>query len=237
MNSSIIKAQNQVLKALCGKIDDFYLTGGTALSVVYFQHRLSDDLDFFTQEFSRERVREIVGILVQAMKKEVSLLNQSTSKKALQLMIYSMKLGKGESLKIDFVQDVLPLLKPTKTIEGIKVLSLEDIYLRKIYAVSGAPSMLDEVGRGKAIGGRQEAKDLFDLYFLSHTFIRLSAFVNKYCKQLMREGLIRWFRTFDRMHMKADLAYIKTDKRIEFRDIDKHITKEIDKILEEELDL
>jgi len=28
--------------------DKIYLTGGTALSRFYFQHRLSDDLDFFT---------------------------------------------------------------------------------------------------------------------------------------------------------------------------------------------
>ena len=28
----------------------FYFTGGTALSEFYLQHRLSDDLDFFTQE-------------------------------------------------------------------------------------------------------------------------------------------------------------------------------------------
>lgn len=28
----------------------FYLTGGTALSVFYLKHRLSEDLDFFTEE-------------------------------------------------------------------------------------------------------------------------------------------------------------------------------------------
>jgi len=30
----------------------FFLTGGTALSVFYLHHRLSDDLDFFTKDFS-----------------------------------------------------------------------------------------------------------------------------------------------------------------------------------------
>jgi hypothetical protein len=28
----------------------FYLTGGTALARFHFQHRLSEDLDFFTQD-------------------------------------------------------------------------------------------------------------------------------------------------------------------------------------------
>jgi predicted nucleotidyltransferase component of viral defense system len=30
--------------------DAFFLTGGTALSEFYLQHRISDDLDFFTEE-------------------------------------------------------------------------------------------------------------------------------------------------------------------------------------------
>jgi hypothetical protein len=30
------------------KLSGFYLTGGTALAAYYFQHRLSNDLDFFT---------------------------------------------------------------------------------------------------------------------------------------------------------------------------------------------
>jgi len=32
--------------------DNFFLTGGTALSVFYLYHRLSDDLDFFTIQYS-----------------------------------------------------------------------------------------------------------------------------------------------------------------------------------------
>lgn len=30
--------------------DRFYVTGGTALSAFYLQHRLSEDLDFFTEQ-------------------------------------------------------------------------------------------------------------------------------------------------------------------------------------------
>lgn len=40
----------------------FYLTGGTALSRFYFQHRYSDDLDFF----SRYEVKDIADIWVMA---------------------------------------------------------------------------------------------------------------------------------------------------------------------------
>jgi hypothetical protein len=31
-------------------LPDFYLTGGTALAEFYLQHRLSEDLDFFSEQ-------------------------------------------------------------------------------------------------------------------------------------------------------------------------------------------
>ena len=58
MESSVLTPlQKQVLVALfdSGLADrEYYLTGGTALSAFYLQHRFSDDLDLFTRkpEFS-----------------------------------------------------------------------------------------------------------------------------------------------------------------------------------------
>jgi predicted nucleotidyltransferase component of viral defense system len=48
-------AQRKILIQLITHPDiekNFFLTGGTALSVFYLHHRLSDDLDFFTKDFS-----------------------------------------------------------------------------------------------------------------------------------------------------------------------------------------
>src|SRR2546428_1111807 len=60
MDSSVLTPlQQQVLVALFdnGLADrGYYLTGGTALSAVYLQHRYSDDLDFFTRK--RDRLEE-----------------------------------------------------------------------------------------------------------------------------------------------------------------------------------
>ena len=44
--------QDQVLKAFESLELDFYLTGGTALSRCYLNHRYSDDLDFFVNNHS-----------------------------------------------------------------------------------------------------------------------------------------------------------------------------------------
>jgi len=48
-------AQREVLTHLITYPDiekNFFLTGGTALAVFYLHHRLSDDLDLFTKDFS-----------------------------------------------------------------------------------------------------------------------------------------------------------------------------------------
>ena len=46
----------------------FYLTGGTALSAYYLNHRQSDDLDFFSEhDFSTTTVQRIAGELRTAL--------------------------------------------------------------------------------------------------------------------------------------------------------------------------
>jgi predicted nucleotidyltransferase component of viral defense system len=42
--------QDEILKLLERLNLDFYLTGGTALSRCYLEHRYSDDLDFFVND-------------------------------------------------------------------------------------------------------------------------------------------------------------------------------------------
>ena len=56
----IISEIYRALKILSGRMEGFYLAGGTALSLFYFQHRDSYDIDFFTNDFSRKRIEDIV---------------------------------------------------------------------------------------------------------------------------------------------------------------------------------
>jgi hypothetical protein len=114
-------------------------------------------------------------------------------------------------------------------------MSLEDIYMRKLYAVAGYIARSDDIGRTAPIGGRIEAKDFYDLYYLSHTFIPLAGFVKKYCNPVIIEGLIRWFRTYDRMKMMDGILEIKTDKKIDYKKMERHFKEEIDKIIEKEI--
>ncbi len=227
--------QLHILKSLADQIDDFYLVGGTALSLFYFDHRESEDLDFFTKSFSPARVVQVVDYLKNQLPAAVELKADNLSETTqIKVMVYNVQM-KDRIIKIDFVEDVYDLINPFQRKNGINVLSVEDIYLKKIYAVGGFAVGLDEIGQIKFEGGRQKAKDLFDLYYLSKEFINLSEFVSRYCDQPRKEGIIRWFRKFDRLEMKADLADIRTKEKIEFRDMDRHFKVEVDKILLEEI--
>lgn len=236
-DKEVLKAQESILQSLDNKINDFYLAGGTALSLFHFNHRFSDDLDFFTQEFDAVKVKDAVDHLQKKLSCKIELAGQNPAGKGAEHMHYEFESAQGVFVRLDFVRDVFSLIRSTKIYNGIRVLSAEDIYLRKIYAVSGLPIEHDDTGRYKFIGGRQEAKDLFDIYYLSREFIRLSDFVDRYCTQVLKEGVIRWFRTFPRMQMKMDLSEIKTNKIIEFSEIDKHLKEEIVRILEKEVNL
>jgi hypothetical protein len=94
--------QDNVLKLIALLPVDFYLTGGTALSRAYLNHRYSDDLDFFVNESEKfkEQVEIIVGNLPQTgLKFEVAQADEGFAR----ILIYD----KHCTLKIDFINDVL----------------------------------------------------------------------------------------------------------------------------------
>ena len=220
---------------MSGKIDDFYLAGGTALSLYYFNHRVSVDLDFFTHDFKSSNVEEISEFISSGLKKKIKLISRLSEKNKAQVSVYTLDLGRGKSLKIDFIEDFIKFIKPLKLINGINILSLEDIYLRKLYAILGQSVIEDAIGRKISNGGRREAKDFYDLYCLSQVFMKLSDFAYKYGNPLIRESIIRWFRTYKRFDMKTGLLELGIKKTFDFSDIERHFKREIDKIIEEEV--
>jgi predicted nucleotidyltransferase component of viral defense system len=231
----ITKWQDKILKVLAGKAGDFCLGGGTALSKVYFHHRESLDLDFFTFKFSRKKIISLIEFLSVNLGKDFELVKEQQKKDKVRIMIFSARLSKTKSLKIDFIEDYIKTIKTPKDVDGICVFSLEDIYLRKIYAIAGTIDTIDLVGRNIREGGRQEAKDFYDLYFLSHTFMNLAGFVLRYCNAATQEALVHWFRTYSRMEIKTGLLELRTRNKLNFRDMEKHFKKEIDCLLEKQI--
>jgi len=94
----------------------------------------------------------------------------------------------------------------------------------------------NNTGRKRLAGGRTEAKDFFDLYFLSHTFMPLCEFVDRYGSPVIKEGIITWYRTYDRMAIIDGILRLKTDKKVDYRSMERHFREEVDRIIEREIE-
>jgi len=227
----IEQCMEQILEKLSNKVDKFYLAGGTALSWFYFHHRKSYDLDFFTKEFSQEEIQKIISYLKDVLNVEIELSKEVNEVDKVKVVIYYLTFDSENSVKIDFVEDTCDLIKPPKKVNGIYILSKEDIYLRKILAVCGSQKEEDALGRTLFKGGRQEAKDYYDLFCLSTVFSPISKFISKFKKSTLAERMIIWHKSYDRTEMKMGILEIITDTTIDVRIMIKHFDEQIAKLV------
>jgi len=227
----ILALRDKVLECLKGKVNDFALGGGTALSLFYFRHRESYDLDFFTKGFSDRRIEEVIEELSRAVGQKVPLLSKNRARDQAKITMYEVSGG----LKIDFIEDLFRHFDNKTKVNEIPILSKESIYLRKVYATCGIEEILSDTGRTEFVGGRQEAKDYFDLYTLSSVFMPLSKFVEDFCDQSEKERVIIWHSRYDRMRTKTGLLDIRTNSVLDTKVMEKHFGSEIQKLIEKEM--
>lgn len=109
-------------------LKDFYLVGGTALAL-NFGHRVSVDLDFFTEkEFD-------TNLLVESVKENFSVKILSQAKNSLTMDV--------RSVKTDFIRHNYSLLNPIQEKDGIKIASVEDIAAMKFNSTMNRGSKKD----------------------------------------------------------------------------------------------
>lgn len=126
--------------------ENFYFTGGTALSEFYLHHRLSEDLDFFSLE-------EVKQITVEAFLKKFSqkiLLKEIKKKQFLGLFSYTLAYRDNEKLKVDFNYYPFPLIDKGLKFKNIIINSLYDIAVDKVHTLFMKP----------------RTRDYIDLYFI-----------------------------------------------------------------------
>lgn len=191
--------QKKIARLVTKEFKQFYLTGGTALAF-HFRHRISEDLDFFTQSYDRKKPKQIMDFIQQRTGFSFHLESEQKNPRMVPMQIYYLKLNQKQLLKIDFVRDLLKNIKPVRN--GLH--SVEDIYIRKIIAAVGMKDQESEIGRPLP-SGRQSTKDLFDLYFLSSHYQPLPDFFLKHFSPSKAEVLIVWYRRFNRMDLKLEL--------------------------------
>lgn len=219
--------QRKITRIVTKKFKKYYLSDGTALAF-YFDHRFSEDLDFFTQEYEKEGPGLIMSFISKETGFNFKLEAEQDDPKLIPMKVYFLELKKGCVLKIDFVQDFEKNIKKIK--KGLH--SIEDIYYRKILAGMGTIKKQDAAGR-IINAGRQSVKDLFDLYYLSKYHKSLSKFFFEYFSYDKAEGLIVWYRGFNRMNLKIEL--LELVPKINVAAVIKHLDDELLKNLPEKL--
>lgn len=127
----------------------FYFTGGTALSAFYLQHRYSEDLDFFTEkQFDEQALFTLVGLWSRHYNFTF------TSEFHQVVYIFLLTFRNKEKLKVDFGYYPYKRIEEARIIDGVKTDSLTDIAVNKLLTVTQ----------------RNTIKDFVDLYFLLQTF-------------------------------------------------------------------
>jgi hypothetical protein len=140
--------QDQALTLLRGLETGFYLSGGTAASRVYLNHRFSDDLDLFVNDDTSFLLwaERFIQALVQRPEWSCQVLNRDD--RFVRLLMHEGQL----SLKIEMINDVPAHVGQFQIHPALgRVDSAENILANKLTAVLG----------------REEAKDLADIWGFS----------------------------------------------------------------------
>ena len=144
--------------------DTFYLTGGTALSACYLNHRMSEDIDLFSPHPLDEprvvrSISERIGPIVQSID-YVRIHDR---------LAYTITFPKKQKLKVDIVYYPYKLLESSnKDYHGLPIDSMADISVNKLMTLSQ----------------RTTTKDYVDLYYL----------LKKYTTWDLREGVAHKFK-------------------------------------------
>jgi predicted nucleotidyltransferase component of viral defense system len=150
MEKSLLSAkQKQFLRYFSNEAhlkNQFYLSGGTALSEYYLQHRYSEDLDFFSEiEFKPQDITLLLGSKKSKFGNPIIEFENSFNRN-----IYKLIYTKRNFLKVEFTYFPFKPIENHKKINNIKIDSLVDIAVNKIFTIYQSP-------RGR---------DYYDLYFI-----------------------------------------------------------------------
>jgi len=129
-------------KSVC---DNFYLTGGTALAEFYFEHRRSEDLDFFSEtEFEVSAISVLLRQIQKAARVKSFRYEQNFNRN-----LFFLEL-ENDTIKTEFTYFPFPRIEKKKKIGDLYVDSLIDIAVNKVFTIYQNP----------------RARDFIDLYFI-----------------------------------------------------------------------
>lgn len=128
---TVSTATLELLKALMHDplLNDFFLVGGTALSL-QIGHRRSIDLDLFTTKDFDENA------LLSEVEERYNFYTDFQSKNTLK--------GQIDGVKVDFISHKYPLVNPLLIVEDVRMAGIQDIAAMKLNAIAGNGTRLKD---------------------------------------------------------------------------------------------
>ena len=191
MKSILSENQKDILKII-GKdkiiCDNFYLTGGTALAEFYLQHRLSEDLDFFSEnEFDPQGI----SVFFEKIKKEAKI-KRVEYQQSFNRNLFFLDLENGDKIKMEFTYFPFERIEKKQKFENLFVDSLLDIAVNKIFTIYQNP----------------RSRDFIDLYFILQKENDLSP------DELVKKAQIKFGHYIDPIQLGAQ--YMKSKELKDF---------------------
>lgn len=188
MSRTILTSLQQQILTLLAKDKPFskyfYLSGGTALSEYYLHHRISEDLDFFSE-------KEIDKIWLNSLAKQIK---QSAGfgkldiEESFNRNLVFFTTHKA-TVKTEFTYYPFTRIEKSTTKNGIKIDSLIDIAVNKFFTIYQKPT----------------ARHFIDLYFILKT--------KKYLwEQLEKFARIKFDAVIDPIQLGSQLIKVETVK-------------------------
>lgn len=193
-------SKNLALLTKVPSISNFYLAGGTACAL-HFGHRLSFDLDFFSQKSFDSKV------LASVIKNLGVFSTERIAKGTL--------LGKLNGEKISFFLYQYPLLESPKNWHGITIASIPDLAAMKVDAVSN----------------RGIKRDFIDLYWICQTVPlkkTIDFYDQKY--QKLASNLVHIIKSLNYFADAEEQAMPQMLEQVSWNQVKDFFTKEVGKL-------
>ncbi len=190
----IYKAQDEILTRIMNSEDSVFsqiiLAGGTALARYYLNHRISWDLDFFLPDNFDPAIIE-----KQLSNLGIPLFDVTRiSSGRFVTQFHGWAQINGQRIKVSVIEDLFADMFDVAVVDNVRTEVIDGLYHRKLRTIAGTGHSVSTVGQDHLQGGRQNARDIFDLYVLDSQQESIHQFVeriNGHGANFPVDGLIR----------------------------------------------
>lgn len=167
-------------KLIC---NNFYLTGGTALAEFYLKHRLSEDLDFFSEN---EFEPQDISVFLEKIKK-VGKIEKVEFQQSFNRNLFFLDLADGDKIKTEFTYFPFTRIEKKEKIGNLYIDSLLDVAVNKIFTIYQKP----------------RSRDFIDLYFI------LQKNKSLFLDDLIKKAQIKFDNYLDPIQLGAQYVKVK----------------------------